>query len=203
MLSLSLKSDTWRKNVKYRQLLCLSSWRFSAKISLQLALLTLEEIAARRKQKRCSAPFVCLGSKVHPKKRYSLRAYPTAKRHISRPFTAMILFPMIILELLVRFLGAQKLLCIWPLDADGKISPLLATFESYTATVDSGQMTSWGLWRFKAVLPGQLKTSGDYFLPTCPFDALTGMGTIGGNYSPMMTSTWVLVSYEVVLASCW
>ena len=86
--------------------------------------------------------------------------------------------------LFVRF-GAQKPFT-WTADADGKITITLAgNAGSYTATVDSsGQMTIEGSDGSKAVLTQVTKTSGDYSsLKYAPFDALTGKGTIGGNYS--------------------
>ena len=86
--------------------------------------------------------------------------------------------------LFVRF-GAQKPFT-WSVDADGKLTITLAgNAGSYTATVDSsGQMTVEGSDGSKAVLTQVTKTSGDYSsLKYAPFDALTGKGTIGGNYS--------------------
>ena len=86
--------------------------------------------------------------------------------------------------LFIRF-GAQKPFT-WTADADGKITITLAgNAGSYTATVDSsGQMTIEGSDGSKAVLTQVTKTSGDYSsLKYAPFDALTGKGTIGGNYS--------------------
>ena len=86
--------------------------------------------------------------------------------------------------LFVRF-GAQKPFT-WSVDADGKLTITLAgNAGSYTASVDSsGQMTIEGSDGSKAVLSQVTKTSGDYSsLKYAPFDALTGKGTIGGNYS--------------------
>ena len=86
--------------------------------------------------------------------------------------------------LFIRF-GAQKPFT-WTADADGKLTITLAgNAGSYTATVDSsGQMNIEGSDGSKAVLTQVTKTSGDYSsLKYAPFDALTGKGTIGGNYS--------------------
>ena len=86
--------------------------------------------------------------------------------------------------LFIRF-GAQKPFT-WTADANGKLTITLAgNAGSYTATVDSsGQMTIEGSDGSKAVLTQVTKTSGDYSsLKYAPFDALTGKGTIGGNYS--------------------